>query len=198
VAIDDICGRLRTWHEQYPDPSATADRNAAARAVEDIRLSRFANLDVLDCDQAADLVRWKFQSMPHRAALAMKGISPDRWEARDGRPGAADLIRRALETSDDYEALATMARRVGGIHRFGPAMSSVVLAACRPATYTIADTRALKAVRALGLMPGGQSQFRLEDWLPYLDACRDLAERCHLSLRQVDRALWIAASDPDL
>jgi len=122
----------------------------------------------------------------------------ERWETRDGEPGAAELIRKALETSDDYDALATMARRVGGIYRFGPAMSSVVLAACRPTMYTIADTRALKAVRALGLMPAGPSGFRLADWLPYVAACRNLAAMCDMSLRQVDRALWIAASDPVL
>src|SRR5215471_4834754 len=43
-----ICRRLKAWCELYPDPSAGADRNAAARVVEDERLGRFAGLDVLD------------------------------------------------------------------------------------------------------------------------------------------------------
>ncbi len=197
VAIADICGKLRAWHDQYPDPSGQADQNAVARAAEDERLSRFAGLQVLDRDQVAELVRWKFQSMPHREALAMKGISPQRWHARDGAPGVADLIRIALATDDDYDALATMAARGSGIDHFGPAMSSVVLAACRPTRYTIADSRALHALRALGLLPQGQPSFRLDNWVPYLTACRNLASQCSLTSRQVDRALWIAASDPD-
>ncbi len=54
----------------------------------------------------------------------MRGISPERWEGCGGEPGAADLIRQALATGGDHEALATMAIRVGGIYHFGPAMSS--------------------------------------------------------------------------
>jgi len=75
-------------------------------------------------------------------------------------------------------------------------MSSMVLAACRPERFTVADSRALKTLRGLGLMPPGPPGFRLGDWLPYLSACRMLAGQCGLSLRQVDRALWIGASDP--
>jgi hypothetical protein len=71
-------------------------------------------------------------------------------DGRDGTPGAADLIRKALTTSDDHEALATMANSGGGIYRLGPAMSSVILAACRPDRFTVADSRALSTLRALG------------------------------------------------
>jgi len=31
----DICEKLRAWHDQYPDPSATVDQNQSARAKED-------------------------------------------------------------------------------------------------------------------------------------------------------------------
>ena len=159
-------------------------------------MDRFAGLAALDRGQAAELVGWKFQSMPHRKALALRGISPERWNGGDGAPGAADLIRTALTTSDDYQALATMANGVGGIYRFGAAMSSAVLAACRPDRFTIADSRALATLRGLGRMPPGPPGFRLGDWLPYLSACRTLAGQCGLSLRQLDRALWVGASDP--
>jgi hypothetical protein len=134
--------------------------------------------------------------MPHRKALALRGISPERWDGRDGTPGAADLIRKALITSDDHEALATMANSGGGIYRLGPAMSSVILAACRPDRFTVADSRALSTLRALGRTPPGPPGFRINDWPPYLDACQILAPQGGLSLRQVDRALWAGASDP--
>jgi hypothetical protein len=101
-----------------------------------------------------------------------------------------------LTTSDDHEALATMANSGGGIYRLGPAMSSVILAACRPDRFTVADSRALSTLRALGRTPPGPPGFRINDWPPYLDACQILAPQGGLSLRQVDRALWAGASDP--
>jgi hypothetical protein len=155
-------------------------------------------LDALTPEQVGELIDWKFQSMPHRRALARRGITPERWESASGQTGAGDVIRWALASRDDFESLAVMARQVGGIYRFGPAMGSVVLAACQPAVFTIADTRALYSLRALGLLEAGPPYFYLDNWLPYLVACRGLAERCDLSLRQVDRALWIAAEDPGL
>src|SRR5215470_11907177 len=123
--------------------------------------------------------------------LAMRGISPQRWAGPDG---AAGLIRRALADGDDDNALAT----VCGIYRFGPAMGSVVLAACRPGRFTVADSRALKALRGLGRMPAGPPGFRQSDWLQYLWACRGLTELCGMSLREVDRALWVAGDDRGL
>jgi hypothetical protein len=188
MSATGICGRLRSWGELYPDPSAPAGQNAAARASEDERLGRFAGLDVLDRDQVIELIGWKFGSMAQGKALAMRGISPQRWAGRDG---AAELIRRALADGDDDNALAM----VCGIYRFGPAMGSTVLAACRPGRFTVADSRALTALRGLGRMPPGPDGFRRGDWLPYLSACRSLAALCGLSLREVDRALWVAGDD---
>src|SRR5689334_1133385 len=106
------------WSRQYPVPSAPAGRNDAARIGEDKFLARFAGLTALDRDQVADLVSWKFQGMAHRRALALRGISPERWDDHDGLPGAAAVIRAALASGDDYQALAAMAD--GGIYRFGP------------------------------------------------------------------------------
>jgi hypothetical protein len=183
-----ICDRLRAWGELYPSPSASGELNAAARAAEDQRFARFAGRAELSREQVIELVDLKFQSMAHRRALAMRGISPERWD------GAAVLIRAALAASDDQDALDTICR----IYRFGPAMGSAVLAACRPERFTIADVRALKAVRGLGLMADGPPGFRLADWVPYLDACRTLAQQCGLRLRDVDRALWVAGGDPHL
>jgi hypothetical protein len=190
MSATDTCIQLRTWCSLYPDPRAPAEQNATARANEDRRLGLFAGLDALGRDQVVKLIEWKFQSMAHRKTLAMRGISPERW---DGQDGAAELIRKALAATDDYVALAT----VCGIYRFGPAMSSVVLAACRPSRFTVADTRALEALRGLGRMPAGPRVFRLRDWLPYLDACRALSHLCDMTLREVDRALWVAADDPN-
>jgi hypothetical protein len=190
MSATDICVQMRTWCSLYPYPQAPAEQNATARANEDRRLGLFAGLDALDRDQVVKLIEWKFQSMAHRKTLAMRGISPERWNGPDG---AAELIHKALAATDDYVALAT----VCGIYRFGPAMGSVVLAACRPSRFTVADSRALKALRGLGRMPSGPQVFQLRDWLPYLDACRALSHLCDMTLREVDRALWVAAENPN-
>jgi hypothetical protein len=110
VSTFDAYARLIAWYEQYPSPAASADQNAAARADEDTFLARFSGLVELDRSQAAELIGWKFQSMPHRKTLAIRGINAERCRARDGVPAAADLIRMALASTNDYEALATMGR----------------------------------------------------------------------------------------
>ena len=52
-----------------------------------------------------------------------------------------------------------------------------------------------EALRTLGLMPPGSPSFQLADWVPYLTNCRTLASQCGVSLRYVDRALWVAAAN---
>jgi hypothetical protein len=192
ATTSELCAQILAWQERYPDPDASAEKNAESRAAEDSWLVGFAGLDTLDRSQVEELINWKFQSMPHRRAQAKKGITTKRWNGQEGFPGAGELIRHALTSDDDYQALAITAVTGGGIYRFGPAMGSVLLAACRPDKFTVADTRALKALRKLELMPTGSPSFQMNDWLRYLHVCRELAACCHTSLRGVDRALWVA------
>jgi hypothetical protein len=51
-----ICDRLRAWCGLYPDPSASAGRNATARDGEDSRLGRFAGSVALERDQVIELI----------------------------------------------------------------------------------------------------------------------------------------------
>lgn len=185
------CERLAGWTSRYPDPEADPARNAAARADEDAFLARFAGLDTLTRSQARRLVQWKFGSMPHRRVRALRGIDADAWAGRTG-PSARDAVRGALAATDDREALDLLANPTSGVYGFGPAMGSAILAACRPQRFTVADARALAALRRLRMMPAGPASFRLRDWVPYLAACRALAAACSMSLRDVDRALWVA------
>jgi hypothetical protein len=180
--------QLVGWCAQYPNPSAAAEENAAARAAQDEQLARFAGLDAPTLPQVKELIGWKFGSMPHRKARALDGLADVGW---NGAAGARAKIRRALAVDDDFEALNLIAGP-DGIHRFGPAMGSTILAACRPDRFTVADTNALHALRTLERMPPGPPTFRLKDWLGYLQTCRALAKACRMSLRDVDRALWVA------
>src|SRR5207249_3516967 len=79
-------------------------------------------------------------------ASVPNGAGPRRCALRSRRH------RTAPASADDYKVLAAMAGGAGGIHHFGPAMSSVILAACQPRRFTVADSRALKTLRTLGLM----------------------------------------------
>ena len=187
-----ICDQLRAWCQLYPDRLASAERNAAARAHEDSWFGRFAGTDTLEREQVIELVDWKFQSMAHRRALAMRGISPERWE---GQGGVADLIRQALADTDrdDEGALMTLPHL-----SLRPGHGKRDTRRVPPWQLHGRHSRALKALRGLGQMPTGPPGFQRHDWLPYLDACRSLADLCALSLREVDRALWIAADDPNL
>jgi hypothetical protein len=36
------------------------------------------------------------------------------------------------------------------------------------------------------------------DWRQYLEVCRELAKSCRMTLRDVDRALWVAGADAAL
>jgi hypothetical protein len=182
--------QIVAWRDRFPNPSADPDTNAAARLADDAQLARFAGLDSLTLPQVRALIGWKFGSMAHRRARALDGLADTGW---NGSAGARATIRRALAADDDLEALSLIAGP-DGIHRFGPAMGSTILAACRPERFTVADVNAIAALRMLDRMPPGPETFRLKDWTAYLHACRALSKTCRMSLRDVDRALWVAGA----
>ena len=193
-----ITDDLASWQARYPDPHASAEDNAAARDAEHKWLAPFSGKTVLTREEVQELVEWKFASMPHRLARAIQCIEEPRWEGSSEDVGAEELIRLALAAEDDLVALSLLSVTGGGVYGFGPAMGSVVLAACRPERFTVADSRAIKSLRALQLMPMGPESFRLADWERYLSVCRGLADGAGKSLRYVDQALWVAADDPSL
>lgn len=196
VPLDaDLTARLQSWADEYPNPESSQEQREADRVAEDEFLDMYAGLNELPRAQVVALVEWKFQSMPHRRTRALEGITEERWDiqAPGGDPlSPRELIRRALAAGDDAEALHWLCPAGGGVYGFGPAMGSVVLAACRPDRFTIADTRALGALRSLGLYPSGPKSFREADWIPYLGVCREIADQVGFSLRNLDRALWVA------
>ena len=190
MASPSLRAQIAAWCGQFPNPAADPHANAAARIADDAQLARFAGLDSLTLPQVKELIGWKFGSMPHRRARALDGLADTGWNGADG---ARAKIRRALAARDDVEALAFIAGPEG-IYRFGAAMGSTILAACRPDRFTVADSNALLALRTLERMPPGPPTFRLQDWPGYLRECRALAKVCRLSLRDVDRALWVAGA----
>ena len=78
----------------------------------------------------------------------------------------------------------------------GVPTASTLLYFAFPDGYPILDVRALES---LGVE--ARSQYPVSFWLAYLSACRELAARCGVDLRTLDKALWQhskerAAADP--
>ena len=181
---------LRQWRTRYPLPVEWADdrANKQYRRSESRWLEQFEGATSLKRRQVRVLIAHRFVAEPERRAKAMAGLeSPNSW----GR--ARRAINKALEEPSPTAALDHLVGDGSGIPGWDPETATTVLAACRPKRYLVADTRALVALRGLGLCaPRDTERFHAADWWPYLRACRKLAEVSGLSLRAVGQALRAA------
>ena len=96
-------------------------------------------------------------------------------------PAVRAATRRALADPDEAARMAALLALSG----VGVPTASTLLYFAFPALYPILDVRALES---LGVKP--RSQYPVSFWLGYLEACRALAERCGVSMRILDKALW--------
>ena len=101
--------------------------------------------------------------------------------ARNTGPAIRAATRRALADPDEAARMAALLTLSG----VGVPTASTLLYFALPARYPILDVRALES---LGVKP--RSQYPIAFWLGYLEACRALADRCGVSLRTLDMALW--------
>jgi hypothetical protein len=92
-----------------------------------------------------------------------------------------DATGRALAAGDEATRIASLLELDG----VGVPTASTLLYFAFPDDYPILDIRALES---LGVKP--RSQYPINFWLAYLDACRELASSAGVSLRMLDRALW--------
>jgi len=184
---------VRQWRRRYPFSVEWVDdrANKQLRRSEANWLARFEGTASLKRRQVRALVGWRFGDQRARRELALAGIdSPTSW----GRVQRA--IKSALKESSPTAALDRLLGDKHGPTGWGAAMASTVLAACRPKTYVVADERALRTLNALGLLvPHSLDEFDRLDWWPYLRACRELAMLSGVSLRDVYRALRVAADE---
>jgi hypothetical protein len=91
----------------------------------------------------------------------------------------ADILSLAISAKSDRAKIAVLC----GLSGVGVPVASAILTAIDPAEYTIIDFRALEA--------GTDTADRSVDfYVEYLGACRTLAEKYGISLRDLDRALW--------
>jgi hypothetical protein len=111
------------------------------------------------------------------------------WKTVRSRPKVAsnpesavvEKTRRALASRDEATRMGALLELEG----VGVPTGSTLLYCAFPTEYPILDVRALES---LGVKP--RSQYRLDFWLEYLGACRELARRNRVSTRTLDKALW--------
>lgn len=191
--IDHARSLVNRWLPLYPNVRPWVDDRArkALRRSEDDWLDTFRGADSLLREQVRNLINWKWQGYPAKRSQSWRGVDSD-WTH------ASNCIELALAKAgtDDNAAVDALRERTGGIPNWQTAMASVVLAACRPALYTVVDSR---AVHTLMLLEGRQPQaiqgvrmFPRGRWPGYLDTSRELSAELHIRLRDLDRAFWAA------
>jgi len=106
--------------------------------------------------------------------------------ARNTPEGVRGLTRAAFLVRDETRRL----RLLLGLSGVGLAVASVVLHFAEPARYPVYDIRVRAAIRRLGIRkrfpptPAG--------WTAYVRCLRSLAGRWRVSLRTLDKALWLS------
>ncbi len=96
------------------------------------------------------------------------------------------ITAEALRAPDERTRMSTM-RWLNGVEI---PTASALLFFVFPRAYPIIDKRALASL-------GQQAPryYSLKYWTEYLDACRALADRLHVPIRTLDKALWQASAE---
>lgn len=74
------------------------------------------------------------------------------------------------------------------LHGVGYPMASVILHFAFPDSYPILDRRAMNAV-------GESTNYSFKKWMDYVKCCRSVAKKCGVTLRDLDKALWVYGGD---
>ena len=102
-------------------------------------------------------------------------------------------VRGATEAAFLARSDSTRLRLLLGLRGVGTAVASVVLHFAEPRRYPIYDVRVLAALRRIGVRRGFPPT--PAGWAAYAAALRGLATRHRVSLRTLDKALWLLGGD---
>jgi len=102
------------------------------------------------------------------------------------------VLERVVETSSTRRKIR-MLIDLSGIR---VKMSSAFLLFMDPKEYTVLDWRVANVLTDEGILNQKISDdASIDEYIEYLQACRSTAERFGVSLRQLDRALWVLGED---
>lgn len=124
-----------------------------------------------------EIVQWK----SHRAL-------PDFGE---NDRGVDETIEKALDAQELSEAVDALR----GLHGVQVPMASAFLMFMDPNKYTVIDERAWKAFRDLGYVTADYDNQSTYKYVLYLGICKALALEHGVSLRNLDRALWVLGGE---
>lgn len=93
------------------------------------------------------------------------------------------VLRKVVESNGEPPSASIEA--LTSLSGVGVPVASAVMAAIFPERFTVIDFRALDALGA-----NEYSTTSIEEYLKYTSYCKNLAAEWHLSLRDLDRALW--------
>lgn len=172
---DRLCAWVDAWAPRYDHD-------------HDAQLADLWGREQFDRSAMQRVVAWKFASMPHRRSRAERSL------AEESGQTIVDVTSAARRCVDD-DAAVRVIRVLKGV---GLALGSASLMVMDATRWTVLDVRALASIRAIGYANVPDHAQRLVTWVPYLDACRDLAQRTGSPLRTVDHALFAAKGCSDL
>jgi len=115
------------------------------------------------------------------------------------RNNAKQVKNVTLEAFADQDPCSAV-RKLDRLHGVGVRIASAILTVFDPCRYTVLDVRAWASLEMLGLRELGlhpsMSPDRAETYAAYLAACKRLALEHGVTLRTLDRCLWVLDGEP--
>jgi len=153
------------------------------RVLADAFRHPIVNRGYLNKTELIEIVRWK---------------SP-RSETYAQRNSCEEVEEITLEAFADQDPCSAV-RKLDCLRGVGVRMASAILTVFDPCRYTVLDVRAWASLERLGLRELGlktsMSLDNAETYGAYLSACRRLAVEHGVSLRTLDRCLWVLNGEP--
>jgi hypothetical protein len=145
--------------------------------------SRFSYTDDEACQEAGRAARARgyYERDEFLRVCAWKTPRSGPKVAANTAAAIAEATGRALASEDEATRMEALLELPG----VGAPTASTLLHFAFPDEYPILDVRALES---LGVK--ARTQYPVSFWLAYMAACRELAKRCRVHIRTLDKALW--------
>jgi hypothetical protein len=178
IAINSLPCEVLRWYRHAAVPAF--ELQFPAEQVPDLA-ARFPDGDNSACEAAGAAARARGYYRRAEFVLVCAWKTARSTPKVALNPAVRAATRRALADPEEAARMQALLALTG----VGVPTASTLLYFAFPALYPILDVRALES---LGVKP--RSTYPIAFWLDYLAACRDLADRCGVSIRTLDKALW--------